>query len=116
MRLVLLLVCLQGFMVEYAAHFHSKLVNNSLDGLVLPSEAAKNIGLLSHSIGAGLATYMAQQAAKQHTPFKAVMYMAPQTQASYAIDVKTRGHWTLESTACDCFSFGLKAIELPSQL
>ncbi|WIA13229.1 hypothetical protein OEZ85_006820 [Tetradesmus obliquus] len=71
---------LQGFMVEYAAHFHSKLVNNSLDGLVLPSEAAKNIGLLSHSIGAGLATYMAQQAAKEHTPFKAVMYMAPQTQ------------------------------------
>jgi alpha-beta hydrolase superfamily lysophospholipase len=72
-------------MVEYAAYFHSKLVSNSLTGLPLPSAAvAQNIGLLGHSVGAGLATYVAQQAAAQQQPYKSVMYMAPQTQASAA--------------------------------
>jgi acetyl esterase/lipase len=69
-------------MVDWAAHFHSKLVSNSLTGLPLSSsKEAQNIGLLGHSVGAGLATYVAYRAAAQQ-PFKAVMYMAPQTQAS----------------------------------
>jgi alpha-beta hydrolase superfamily lysophospholipase len=81
--MLLLLLRLQGSMVEYAAYFHSKLVSNSLPGLPLPSlKVAQNIGLLGHSVGAGLATYVAQQAAAQQQPYKAVMYMAPQTQAS----------------------------------
>lgn len=68
-------------MVDYAAHFHSKIVSNSLRGLPLSSAAvANNIGLLGHSVGAGLATYVAQQAAAQGKPFKAVMFMAPQTE------------------------------------
>jgi hypothetical protein len=68
-------------MVEYAAHFHSKLVSNTLTGLELPSkEVAANIGLLGHSVGAGLATYVAQQAAAQQQPYKSVMYMALSTQ------------------------------------
>lgn len=69
-------------MVDWAAHFHSKLVSNNLTGLPLHStKEAQNIGLLGHSVGAGLATYVAQRAA-QKQPYKAVMYMAPQTQAS----------------------------------
>lgn len=75
-------VLMQAAMVDWAAHFHSKLVSNSLKGLPLPSvQAAQNIGLLGHSVGAGLATYVAYRAAQQQ-PYKAVMYMAPQTQAS----------------------------------
>jgi hypothetical protein len=79
---VAMVVLLQGAMVDWAAHFHSKLVSNNLKGLPLPStKVAQNIGLLGHSVGAGLATYVAYRAAQQQ-PYKAVMYMAPQTQAS----------------------------------
>lgn len=71
----------QTSMVDYAAYFHAKIVSNSLTGLPLSSAAvANNIGLLGHSVGAGLATYVAQQAAAQGQPFKAVMLMAPQTE------------------------------------
>jgi hypothetical protein len=87
--LLLLRLCLQGSMVEYAAYFHSKLVSNTLPGLPLSSsKVAQNIGLLGHSVGAGLATYVAQQAAAQQQPYKSVMYMAPQTQASWLWIVK----------------------------
>lgn len=69
-------------MVDYAAHFHRKLVSNSLTGLPLPTtQVAQNIGLLGHSIGAGLMTYVAETAAKKQ-PYKAVMYLAPQTEVS----------------------------------
>lgn len=74
--------CRQGKMVEYAAHFYSKLVSNSLTGLPLPPSKKLRIGLLGHSVGAGLATYVAQQAASQQQPYKSVMYMAPQTEVS----------------------------------
>jgi surfactin synthase thioesterase subunit len=67
-------------MVEFADYFHDKIVSNTLTGLPMSPEAAQNIGLLGHSVGAGLATYVAKQAAAQGRPFKAVMYMAPQTE------------------------------------
>lgn len=70
----------QSDMVEFAEHFRSKLVANQLTGLPLPSrDAASNIALLGHSVGAGLATHVAQMAAAQKQPYKAVMYLAPQT-------------------------------------
>jgi alpha-beta hydrolase superfamily lysophospholipase len=49
-------------MVEYAAYFHSKIVSKTLTGLPMPAGDLK-VGLLGHSVGAGLATYVAQQAA-----------------------------------------------------
>lgn len=71
----------QTDMVDYAAYFHSKIISNTLTGLPLSSAAvANNIGLLGHSVGAGLATYVAKQAATEGRPFKAVMYLAPQTE------------------------------------
>jgi alpha-beta hydrolase superfamily lysophospholipase len=69
-------------MVEYAAYFHSKIVSNTLTGLPMPSGQDLKVGLLGHSVGAGLATYVAQQAAAQKRSFESVMYMAPQTEAS----------------------------------
>lgn len=80
-------------MVEYAAHFRSKLFTNTLPGLSLPSAVTKKVGLLGHSVGAGLATFVAQQAAQDKQPFKAVMYMAPQTQVR-------RGTWHLLDKHC----------------
>lgn len=68
-------------MVEYAAYFHSKIVSKTLTGLPMPAGDLK-VGLLGHSVGAGLATYVAQQAAEQQQSFTSVMYMAPQTEAS----------------------------------
>lgn len=76
----------QTSMVDYAAYFHSKIVSNSLTGLPLSSAAVANsIGLLGHSVGAGLATHVAQQAAVEGQPFKAVMYLAPQTEVRYTL-------------------------------
>jgi len=70
----------QASMVEYAAYFHSKIVSNTLTGLPMPSGQDLKVGLLGHSVGAGLATYVAQQAATQQQSFTSVMYMAPQTE------------------------------------
>jgi acetyl esterase/lipase len=80
-------------MVDYAAYFHSKLISNTLTGLPLSSAAvANNIGLLGHSVGAGLATYVAKQAATDGRPFKAVMYMAPQTEVCSKVEIPSSSH------------------------
>jgi hypothetical protein len=68
-------------MVEFAEHFRSKLYSNTLTGLELKNKnVGQNISLLGHSVGAGLATFVAGVAAEEKQPFKKVMYMAPQTQ------------------------------------
>jgi acetyl esterase/lipase len=79
---------MQRLMVEYAAYFLDKIDSidswaaKDLKELKISKEAAKNVGLLGHSVGAGLATYVARKAADKGKPFKAVMYMAPQTQVT----------------------------------
>lgn len=72
---------LQGSMVESAKYFYDKLIHNTLGSAInLPKDATHATGLLGHSVGAGLATYMARQADKEcGRPFKAVMYLAPAT-------------------------------------
>lgn len=73
----------QGAIVESAAFWGDLLVRNKFPAVTLTSDAAaRNIGLLGHSVGAGVATYVAKEAAAANPPrpFKAVMYMAAQTQ------------------------------------
>lgn len=70
---------LQGDMVTCAERFRSQLYQNKLPGLKLTSDAAaRNIVLLAHSVGGGLASYVAEKAAAQQQPFRAVMVLAPQ--------------------------------------
>lgn len=86
-------------MVECAQHFYKLLVTGSLKlgpkGDSLPKHALQNTGLLGHSVGAGLATYMARQADEtHHVPFKAVMYLAPAANAveeQYSPDTVLQG-------------------------
>lgn len=81
----LLSASIQKIMVDNARYFYNKIVSNSLPELPMNSSAVANRGLLGHSIGAGLATYVAKQAALHGKPFKAVMYMAPQISVSAAL-------------------------------
>lgn len=108
----------QTLMVQYAAHFHSKLVSNTLTGLPLPSTAvAQRIGLLGHSVGAGLATHVAQQAAEAAQPFKAVMYMAPQTQVVSEFKPATAiSKWPTKKSTKFALQYGLKDDLAPPDL
>jgi acetyl esterase/lipase len=69
--------------VETAAFWRQKIRANAFPPVKLADEAAAHrTGLLGHSVGAGIATYVAKQAAKEGQEFEAVMFMAPQTQVS----------------------------------
>lgn len=71
-------------MVKYAEYFRQLLYTNTFPfpekHKLSSTSVCQNIGLLGHSVGAGLESYVAAAAAKAGQPFKSVMYMAPQTQ------------------------------------
>jgi len=110
----------QGDMVDFAEHFRSKIYTNTLTGLPLKSkDVCHNIGLLSHSVGSGLATYVASKAASEKQPFKSVMYMAPQTQVEkeYQLDSAVAG-WPADQKKSTRFAlqYGLKDELAPPKL
>lgn len=99
---------LQGNMVESAKYFYDKLVHNTLGkDLKLPKDATHATGLLGHSVGAGLATYVARQADKEcGRPFKAVMYLAPATKflvPKYTPETALQG-WPPQDTTTTCLA------------
>ncbi|KXZ52399.1 hypothetical protein GPECTOR_9g443 [Gonium pectorale] len=93
----------QKYMVDAALFWRNAIAANQLPGLTLQGATSRRVGLMGHSVGGGLAAFVADAAARNGQAFESAHVLAPQTTQvvdDYKYDV-ARGGSLLSGVATD---------------